>query len=1139
MRATRATTARQRGAVPAVPSRPRQRSGAVERKLEPALADEPRAAPVMVSGPGGPATRKGTKEKAPRTASTKAGGRVVGEARRPEGSRGGVLRSEARSPLRSPAGWSAHWLSADEPAEERGASPEMAPATVGAVAAGSAHLRRVTRPHAATAPATRGRSVTAVSARTPTRVRPPSRGSLNTGPSVGRSRSPSTSSTSTVYSDNEMHKEGSDGDDGRSTATDAGGGSTSSGGSLVRHKSKEGRKRGGPKMTASQVASAFNDACPARISMSALTSVTAALRWVRRAERCVHRFRGLLHEELMLQRLSSLLPDGVLDEEAIMTIDTVDELLDFVRGSFCPRRPVRYYYEHFVSMTKRQQGVGVRVWLQGLMEVCALASDAGAPLPDAWQTSAFLSGVQYPTLAHKLADVTSLSNARELLKEAQYADLLADDPLMQSANSLSVGKTTTMTTGSHGQFGRSWPPSRKAQGERSVGGDTGGHTKEAEPARAAGSGPEKAPVAGGLERAPPQVAGGRPAGGVGRCFKCGKFGHKAAVCRSSSKPGKPAATAGPSGTTTTTNVVAVIASGSRPPYIKVGVVSHGMVTALADSGADVSVITTGTVTALGLSWMRTTGPEGVALATVSSFDGSRVPLLGTVELDFVALGRHVVTVIDGPPGPLFLGRDVGRSMLVTTERVEVNGVAFELVAPEVPIVATLKHSDIMMDEDVDADTLGIVVPSLHGTVETEDDTPLVSESEFFRIAEMDSAAIAQACQDLWASRRASLPALKGQKMHIDLVPGARAVAVPMVFRRPEFDARLSNQIDLLHNLGVVEPCASSEWRSRAVLVPKPGGEWRFVTDFRALNAVTVLNRQPMPNVNDMLARLGGSKYFGKLDAKSGFHQVEIDEASRSYTAFADRRGLWQYCRMPMGLVNSPAVFQQIVQGLLVGLDGVLVYMDDVLIHAPTWQQYLRTMFAVLSRLREAGVTLNDKKCVFAATELKFLGHMVHTQGVGVDPQKIEALHNMPVPSNRSELRSVLGMLGFYRRFVEGFADKAVPLTALLAEDRKFIWTAEQDHALSSLKEALVTATVLAHPDFGRQFVVRSDASGRALGAVLCQRDDSGALRPLAFYSRQFSAAERKYDVRERELLALGAAIRQWESFLMGAEYGGV
>ena len=370
---------------------------------------------------------------------------------------------------------------------------------------------------------------------------------------------------------------------------------------------------------------------------------------------------------------------------------------------------------------------------------------------------------------------------------------------------------------------------------------------------------------------------------------------------------------------------------------------------------------------------------------------------------------------------------------------------------------------------------------------------------------------------------------------IHLTPGSKPPYVP-AYRIPHSRrALVDDAVRTMIDDDVVEP-AASPFNAPLLLVPKPNGDWRIVVDFRQLNAITIPDRFPMPHLSDLLQSLGDSNgVFSTLDLKSGFFQVELEESSRPCTAFTTSFGQYMFKRMAMGLRNAPLTFTRLMNSVLAGLLGnsVFCYLDDIIVASENVSEHLDTLTQVLSRFAQAGLTLKIEKCSFLRSNIKFLGHRVDEHGIHTLDDKVTAICNFPTPGDVEQIRSFIGIAGFYRQFIKDFSKIAQPLTSLLKKDAPFAWNEDQQKALDTLKQALTNAPVLAFPDFSKDFILCTDASNTGLGAVLMQKDSNGKSRAIAFASRLLNAAEKNYSVTNREALAVVWALRHFKDLILG------
>ncbi|ROT65765.1 hypothetical protein C7M84_016253 [Penaeus vannamei] len=317
--------------------------------------------------------------------------------------------------------------------------------------------------------------------------------------------------------------------------------------------------------------------------------------------------------------------------------------------------------------------------------------------------------------------------------------------------------------------------------------------------------------------------------------------------------------------------------------------------------------------------------------------------------------------------------------------------------------------------------------------------------------------------------------------------------------------------------------------SPMILVPKKDGSFRPVVDYRKLNAVTIPEPFPIPNLRLLLQDIGsGNLVFSTLDLAKGFLQVPVAKESRPLTAFSTHMGHFEFLRTPFGLRNSPLTFSRLMSIVLSGMinDQVMVYLDDILICSPSVSEHEKKLRQVFERLASAGLTINPGKCQFFRSELDFLGHTLTSNGIAPNQNKVQAVIDFPRPQNQKDLKSFLGLSGFYRPFIKDYGSIAQPLTTLLKKDVPFVWAKETEDSFLQLKALLANAPVLAFPDFELPFVLTTDASSVGLGATLHQKVN-GKLRPIAFASRTLKPAERSYHTTDRELLAITYALRHF------------
>ncbi|KAL4038615.1 hypothetical protein IC575_002237 [Cucumis melo] len=305
---------------------------------------------------------------------------------------------------------------------------------------------------------------------------------------------------------------------------------------------------------------------------------------------------------------------------------------------------------------------------------------------------------------------------------------------------------------------------------------------------------------------------------------------------------------------------------------------------------------------------------------------------------------------------------------------------------------------------------------------------------------------------------------------------------------------------------------------------------RLCIDYRELNKVTVKNRYPLPRIDDLFDQLQGATVFSKIDLRSGYRQLRIRDGDIPKTAFRSRYGHYEFVVMSFGLTNAPAVFMDLMNRVFKDfLDSfVIVFIDDILVYSKTEAEHEEYLHQVLETLRANKLYAKFSKCEFWLRKVTFLGHVVSSEGVSVDPAKIEAVTNWPRPSTVSEIRSFLGLAGYYGRFVEDFSRIASPLTQLTRKGTPFVWSPACERSFQELKQKLVTAPVLTVPDGSGNFVIYSDASKKGLGCVLMQQG-----KVVAYASRQLKIHEQNYPTHDLELAAVVFALKIWRHYLYG------
>lgn len=358
---------------------------------------------------------------------------------------------------------------------------------------------------------------------------------------------------------------------------------------------------------------------------------------------------------------------------------------------------------------------------------------------------------------------------------------------------------------------------------------------------------------------------------------------------------------------------------------------------------------------------------------------------------------------------------------------------------------------------------------------------------------------------------------------------------------PFIQNEINNQVEKLLHENVIQE-SHSPWSAPVHLVPKKkdaSGEikYRMVIDYRRLNDITIDDKYPLPNINDLFDKLGKSVYFTTLDLASGYHQIEVEEKDRQKTAFSTQNGHFEFLRMPFGLKTAPATFQRTMDNILRGLQGLhcMVYLDDIIIYGNSLDEMINKLRIVFDRLRTTNMKIQLDKSEFLRKEVLYLGHTITKDGLKPNDDKINAVLNYPLPKTTTEIKSFLGLVGYYRRFIKDFAKITQPLTACLKKRNKIVIDQKYIDAFNKCKELLTHAPLLQYPDYDKTFILTTDASNVALGAVLSQ-GQIGSDKPIAYASRTLSDTESRYSTIERELLAIVWAVKHFRPYLYGRKF---
>lgn len=359
------------------------------------------------------------------------------------------------------------------------------------------------------------------------------------------------------------------------------------------------------------------------------------------------------------------------------------------------------------------------------------------------------------------------------------------------------------------------------------------------------------------------------------------------------------------------------------------------------------------------------------------------------------------------------------------------------------------------------------------------------------------------------------------------------------YRYPEVHKNeIKNQIEKMLDQGIIQH-SNSPFSAPVWIVPKKADasgkkKWRLVIDYRKLNEQTIDDKYPIPNITDILDKLGKCQYFTTLDLSSGFHQIEMDTNDVPKTAFTVENGHYEFLRMSFGLKNAPATFQRTMDNILRGIP-CLVYVDDIIVFSVSLQEHLEKLRQVFQRLRDANFKIQLDKSEFLKREVAYLGHVITPNGVKPNPDKIKAVLKYPIPKSTKEIKGFLGLVGYYRKFIKDFAKITKPLTVCLKKGREIKHTPEFINAFQNCQQILTNDPILQYPDFSKPFILTTDASNVALGAILSQ-GSIGSDLPIAYASRTLNESEQNYSTVEKELLAIVYATKYFRPYLYGRKF---
>ena len=348
---------------------------------------------------------------------------------------------------------------------------------------------------------------------------------------------------------------------------------------------------------------------------------------------------------------------------------------------------------------------------------------------------------------------------------------------------------------------------------------------------------------------------------------------------------------------------------------------------------------------------------------------------------------------------------------------------------------------------------------------------------------------------------------------------------------------IEQDLERLETLGVIEKVQYSDWAAPIVPVQKADGTVRLCGDYKVtVNPALKVDQYLVSKPEDLFAMLAGGKKFSKLDLSHAYQQVLLKADSRQFVTINTHKGLYRYSRLPFSIASAPAVFQQIMENILNGIPKVVVYIDDILVSGATDAEHLENLGQVLTRLEEHGLRLKQEKYSFMQPSVKYLGYLIDAKGIHTTPEKVAAIINAPEPKNTTELRSFLGLVNYYGKFIKNLSSIAHPLNRLLCKNTKWKWSQECQEVFQELKAKLSSSEVLVHYDEKLPLKLDCDASAYGIGAVLSHVYPDGSERPIAYASRSLTSAEVNYAQLEKEGLALIYGVQKFHQLVYGRSF---
>lgn len=573
---------------------------------------------------------------------------------------------------------------------------------------------------------------------------------------------------------------------------------------------------------------------------------------------------------------------------------------------------------------------------------------------------------------------------------------------------------------------------------------------------------------------------------------------------------------------------------SKCPHIRVKIFESEL-EALLDSGAGISILNS-----LDIVHRYNLAIQSAAIR-VTTADGSTHSCLGYVNLPFSYKGLTKVV-------PTLVVPEISRHLILGADFWESFGIKPMIdLGQGLEEIETVKHRNNSalcftieptsqlpkVDATDEDDTLDI--PVYEGPTEA---TPNVDEIETEHELSIEQRQqLSEVVKQFELTGEGKLGRTNLIEHEIILKEGAKPRITPMYKCSPYIQQAIDEEVDRFRKLDAIEPCYS-EWTNPLVPVLKKNGKVRVCLDSRKINKMTVKDSYPMRNMQDIFRQLGKAKFFTVIDLKDAYFQIPLKKESRNFTAFRTAKGVFRFKVLPFGLMNAPFTMSRLMDKAI-GFDlepHVFVYLDDIVIASNTFEEHLRLLKIVAERLRKAGLTMSIEKSRFCRKQVVYLGYLLNENGVAIDASQIQPILDYAQPKTQEDIRRLMGLAGFYQRFIKNYSAITAPITDLLTkENKKFKWTKEAEDGFRQLKSVLTSAPILSNPDFSRMFTIESDASDRAIGAALVQEQE-GVTKVISYFSKKLNRTQRRYSAVEKECLGVLSAIQHFRHYVEGTKF---